>query len=111
MVPYSVNFGGEYFFFGDLGGMDGFVSLKLEFATESPWTPMLGLNQMLAANCGQTLLFYRNRSTHCRRRPRLSNLGRQRGGLRIGVEANLQGNTVRYAQKSKLFGMATNNPV
>jgi hypothetical protein len=53
MVPYSVNFGGEYFFFGDLGGMDGFVSLKLEFATESPWTPMLGLNQMLAANCGQ----------------------------------------------------------
>jgi hypothetical protein len=36
-VPYSVNIGGQYFFFGYLGGMDGFVSLGSEFGIGSPW--------------------------------------------------------------------------
>jgi hypothetical protein len=46
IVPYSVNFGGEYFFFGDSGGVDGFVSLRLEFAIESPCRSLFGLGQI-----------------------------------------------------------------
>ena len=46
IVPYSVNVGGEYFFFGDSGGVDGFVSLRLEFAIESPCRSLFGLGQI-----------------------------------------------------------------
>jgi hypothetical protein len=46
MVPYSVKVGGEYFFFGDLGSVDGCVSLGLEFAIESACRSLFGLGQI-----------------------------------------------------------------
>jgi hypothetical protein len=46
MVPYSVKVGGEYFFFGDSGAVDDFVSLRLEFAIDSPCGSLFGLGQI-----------------------------------------------------------------